>query len=464
MSHGSVYQTTPVWDVVLKAVYWFPLFAFVLAAALWLPGAIAARLRGETDETIGPRLLLLAYAGGFLLAFNRPRDWVHLMMVYPSALLLGAALAWRLSLRLPRPLALLEKLVLGAGLAALLAVSVALMTDLRRMVDHYLDFPRGGVYADRKNGPIIDDVVAYANKSVPIGQPMPVYPVQTMLSFLTGRESAGGFHVIWPVQDPSRDDRIIADLEAKRVDRIIYSLSQYAHLGTFRTNAPRLYDYLVQNFTIDTVFAREPNGPLVTALRRRRAVRGDSLAGLSSGTKVELRWADWPFTRVLTQDVGTPGEPGTLRIPVDVPVEGGSLGFGYGVNPDRWLDPKGGPFTFTIAVQGPDASAEPERVFRGSLDPRAEIADRRWKEATADLKPWSGKHVELLLSIVAPTEPGEPHDLAGWADPRLIASGRLRIPTGIPVHEPSRDPEDQREGRPRAPHEEGRMQFKERRW
>ncbi|HWP66550.1 MAG TPA: hypothetical protein VNO26_11610, partial [Candidatus Limnocylindria bacterium] len=85
---GPAYRTGIAWDLALKAVFYGPYGVWWTAVAWW--GLQLARGRGRPDAL---RLLVLAYAGGFLLAFNTPRDWVHLMMIYPPAMLLGCVLA-----------------------------------------------------------------------------------------------------------------------------------------------------------------------------------------------------------------------------------------------------------------------------------------------------------------------------------------------------------------------------------
>ena len=413
---GRLYRETAVWDVGLKLLFYAPLVVFTIAALVWLP----AVRRADARELVDRRLLLLAWAGGFLLAFNRPRDWVHLMMVYPPTLVLGCALVAGAAEAAPRWLGRALAALVGVALAALALVSIELGAELRRDFTWPLRFPRGGVYADARHGPIIEDVLGYVAAHAPPGTPAPVFPLQPMLAFLAGRETAGGFHVIWPGQDPARDERIIADLERRDVRVVVYSISQYAHLGTFRTNAPRLHDYLARHYAIDAVFARETFGPLVCALLRRpspdasgrplldvaRALRGPSLTP-----------ALWPFTPVLAERVGTPAAPLVARLVLDVPHGAPRLVFGYGVNPERWLDAPSGPFTFTAEVEDGTAHAR----FRATVDPYRVLADRRWIDASLDLAPYAGRRVTLAFAIDAPGDPDRPEELAGWADPRVVA-------------------------------------------
>jgi dolichyl-phosphate-mannose-protein mannosyltransferase len=413
---SALYRETAVWDVALKALFYLPFVVWGLAALAWL----ARVRRGGDPHAVETRLVLLAWAGGFLLAFNRPRDWVHLMMIYPPALVLGTALVGEAvgAIRPPRVRRLVTVLA-AATAAALLAVSLDLALELRRAFTWPLRVPRGAVYTDARHGPIIEDVLRWVAAKAPPGTPVPVYPLQPMLAFLAGRETAGGFHVIWPGQDPARDERIIADLEGRNVRAVVYSLSQYASLGSFRANAPRLNDYLARHYTIDRVFAREPFGPLVCgAVRRDATPPGRPL--LEAASRVApagtVAPALWPFTPVMAQRIGTAVAPRPARVVLDVPPGGARLAFAYGVNPERWLDAPTGPFTFTVEVE----HGARTRSFRATVDPYRVLADRRWIDADVDLAPYAGRRVTLVFTIDAPAEPARSDELAGWADPRVV--------------------------------------------
>jgi len=397
---GWVYRETPLWDLALKLAFYAPFVVWGAAALLWARGA--------------RRLLVLAYAAGFLVAFDPPRDWVHLMMVFPPTLVLGTALVAEASTRAPRVAAGLAAL----GLAAAATVSAGLAADLRHQFAWPLHAPRAGIRADARHGPIIEDILAHIAAHAPPGTPVPVWPVQPMLEFLAGREGAGGFHVIWPGQDPARDRRIIADLERRDVRVIVYSLSQYAHLRRFRDNAPKLYAHLVHHWTIERVFTREAFGPLFCALgRRAEPPPGRPLVErLPPGA---LSLARWPFATVMAERVGTPDAAVLARLPLDVPTGRPRLTFAYGTNPDRWLEFPSGPFTFTVAIEDGDSAAT--TVLREELDPYRRLEDRRWVDASVDLSAWAGRRVMLALSITAPAEPPAPTDIAGWAEPRLVA-------------------------------------------
>ncbi len=426
---GHAWKQTAVWDTTLKLVYWAPLFVTGTATVLWLGGVVrrlASGLPADDPRRLedARKLVLLAWACGFLAAFNRPRDWVHLMMIYPPSVVVGAVLLERVSVRLPRPARIAWAAACALPVLALCAVSVLLVRDLRRDVSYALATPRGGVRIDPRNGPIIDELLAYVDANVPPGEPLPVYPVQPMLEFLAGRDAAGGFHVIWPVQDPTRDDRIVADLDRRKPSTIVYSLSQYQHLGTVQKNAPKLFAYLVANYEIARVLSREANGPLVTILRRRGAAPdGESLLDRTAPAAATLTRARWPFTEVLTQTVTLDTDPRPAFLKLRVPPGGGTLRGSFGVNPDRWLGLRSGPFRFAIVVLSMRAMSdrgERRLVLERFVDPAHDVADRQWFPVDVNLDDFAGEEILLGLSVSTPNLPDDPGDLAGWAEPRLV--------------------------------------------
>jgi hypothetical protein len=334
------------------------------------------------------------------------------MMIYPAAMVLGTALC----ARSPGPLRVLLAGGCVLGLAALAAVSVALGLELRTQLSTPLTHARAGVVVDPRHGPVIDDVVSWVEANAPAGTPVPVVPIQPMIDFLAGREGAGGFYVIWPVfQHPERDARIIADLERRRAEIAVYSVSQYAHLGTFRQNAPRLFAYLAEHFTIERVFSREVYGLVFCGLRRRAPADGAPLAIEPAAGEPPVLW---PFARVVAQRVGSDASPTTTRIAHVLPSGAPRLKLRYGVNPERWLETPSGPFTFRVAVE--PQGAPPETLLEASLDPHRRVADRLWPEVSLDLSRWAAQRITIVLAISGADPPADPSDLAGWSDLRVV--------------------------------------------
>jgi hypothetical protein len=407
-----LWRETSVWDVTLKALFYLPVASFAVAAASWLGGAALRAWRGAARIGDARRLLVLAWLGGFLLAFNRPHDWVHLMMIYPPVVVTTAVLMADVLRRAPHAVRTTARVGCAVAVVLLATMSLGLVGRLRQTITWPLASPRAGVRVDLNNGPIIDDVLEWVAANAPAGEPVPVYPIHPMIGFLAGREVAANFQVIWPVQGDDRDRKIIADLERRRPHAIVYSFSGWAHLGSFRDNAPALWRYLVEHYEIRQTFARDLWGSLLCGLvRRETSVPGRPLLDAFAASPEVVR-TQWPFADVLAARVGTADVPRPATIRLHVPEAAGTLAFHFGINPDRWLWAAGGPFTFEVTVDG-------RSVFRETLDPAHRLDDRRWAEGRVDLRPWAGRDATVALTVTAPLAPSGEPDVAGWSEIRL---------------------------------------------
>lgn len=416
---GWAYRETALWDVGLKIVYHLPFMVWCAAAAWWSLRVVARR---PPDRG---RLLVFSWAGGLLLAFNRPHDWVHLMMIYPPALLLGAVLVRDALETAPRMVHWAIATIGTIALAVLAADSVRLGRTLRVAHQWPIATPRGGFYTDAAHGPILMDVLGMLEE-VPAGVAVPVYPMHAMLGFLADRPAVAGYHVIWPFQPETRDAQIVAELERQRTPAVVYSISQYAHLANFRQSAPRLFEYLVDRYEMTRIFSREPVGPLVVGLTRDESAPDAVLPALVARLPADgtVALVAWPFVRGLAVRVGSEAAPFAAVVPFDVPADATGLAFTYGVNPERWLPTRDGPFVFTVAVDG-------ATVFRAVLDPARLVADRRWMPGEIDLAPYAGRTVHLAFKVHGPAVFAGDGDLAGWARFRIVTgAGAGAAPAG----------------------------------
>jgi hypothetical protein len=122
----------------------------------------------------------------------------------------------------------------------------------------------------------------------------------------------------------------------------------------------------------------------------------------------------WPFAHVIAQRVGAPA----ARLPHVLPAGQPRLALRYGINPERWLDPPSGPFTFRVALEPEGGPAE--TLLDATLDPYRRIGDRLWPDVSLDVSRWAGQRVAIVLSVSAAEPPSNPSDLAGWSDVRVI--------------------------------------------
>ncbi|MEO2166998.1 MAG: hypothetical protein ABGY42_02560, partial [bacterium] len=413
---GGLYKDTALFDILLKLVYWSPLVLGAFATCIMLTRAATARREGLSAALRG-QLLILALGLGFLAAFSKPRDWVHLMMIYPPVLLAAVMAGQQQISRLPKFFTRATAGLLGMGLALLFASTLVMVVDMRRVFDHYLAFDRGQVYADRQNGPLIDAVVTWQAENIAPDQPLPSWPTQPALVFLSGRATVGGYHVIWPGQNPARDGVLREALEQRDVNHLLFSISQWGQLGSFGAIAPDLYRYLVENFEIHRTFSHELYGPILVALERD--------TGASAGRAGErllvsdlFAMRSWPFAPVQSQPVATDAGSEAVRIPLDAGSSQRTLVGSVGINPDRWFGPPAGPFDFIIEIE---EGSQRHVLLRKRVDPRHAVGDRRWHPFTVDLTPYAGRATQLVFRVHAPTLHESPQNLAGWKGLRFLA-------------------------------------------
>jgi hypothetical protein len=397
---GPVYRDTARWDVLLKLLFWAPLVLPGVLLLLWGPGILSALRRRSEGSQAGSRLIVLAFAFAFLFSFNKPRDWVHLMMVYPATVLLPVvAVASITGVGLVGRARSAFRLGLVGAMVALLGISLALMMDLRKVVDHRLASPRAGVYADRQTGPLLDEVLAWVDREVEPQETLPVLPTQPMIAFLAGRPPAAGHVIVWPEAGSSRDERMLEVLGSS-VDHVVFSISQWGHLPSFAENAPRLHAEFVDRWQIEKVFSLDPAGPIVVALGREGERAGQSLP-VPSGVAVRR----WPFREVWTPEYGE-----EIRLAGIVPAGGGILETAIGMNPDRWFGP---PVVFEILLRGSDSE---EVLLRREIDPRRRLVDRRWHPVRVRVpRRESAAGAEIIFRMSADPE----ERLWGWSWPSV---------------------------------------------
>jgi hypothetical protein len=90
------------------------------------------------------------------------------------------------------------------------------------------------------------------------------------------------------------------------------------------------------------------------------------------------------------------------------------LEFSVGLDPGVWDKPGDG-VEFQVEVRD---GAEATTAFVAYLDPKRNLADRRWVDASVDLSRWAFREIDLVLRTLpgASTE----YDWAGWSELRLV--------------------------------------------
>jgi hypothetical protein len=435
---SRLFRDTALYDAALKVVFWAPVVALAAAAlgvaASWrrpVAPPAAARRRHAT--------LLVLYAATTQAAFNPPRDWLHLLVLYHPTLLLGALLADAAARRLRPGLRRAWIALLGAAVLAMLAVAVRVTRDFGRHYGTPVATAAGTVRVSAADAPMLRDLLAYVAARTGPADPLPVIPYYPLVSFLADRTAGMRSFIFWPVRAAGDSDaRLIEDVRRSRPDVVVYSPSQYGHLGRFGENFPALFRHLVERYDLVRTFsAASPWGIVFTALAPeppRGAPRVDLAARLDEATvhgpgggaalAGERRAAVagralWPFRRVVYQRPGL-GAPTAIAFRLQPPA-GAELRFGWGFNPDAWVT--FAPAAVDLAV-GVAAAGAPERLaFAETVDAQRRPEERRWREAAIALGDAAGAEVVVTFYARTDAPAGERSDLVGWAEPRIVAAG-----------------------------------------
>jgi dolichyl-phosphate-mannose-protein mannosyltransferase len=418
---------------ILVTLYWKAITASALfrQTAVW---DVAIKATPEARRRRSRATLVVAYAAATLAAFNPPRDWLHLFVLYHPTLLVLALLLERVAGERG------DRRGMVVGLAALavggaLLLDVLLLRDLRRTFDTPVVTAAGTVWLPREEAGVVYDLLAYVATHTAPDDPLPVIPYHPLVQFLADRTAGTRNLIFWPVRSvEASDERLIAEIDAAHAPTLVYSISQYAHLHRFRVSFPELFAHLVERYEIARTFTppspwglvfcalapRAPEPPPLVDLAERldeatvRAEDGSVLAG-EPRAAVAGRTL-WPFRHVVYQRPGR-GGPTTIAIPVDLHL-GARLRFGYGLNPDEWVTFTPAAVSFSVGASVDD---EPlGTLFSATADPQRRPSERVWKEVEIDLRQLAGKHVVLEFHTATESPNGLTADLAGWAEPVIL--------------------------------------------
>jgi hypothetical protein len=437
---NPVFQHTALPEMYVRAAYCLPyaLLAFFTAREIFL---------ARNAATVHARSLrlLLVFGVALMASFNRPRDWIHLMILYPPIIILLAVFVDMVAGSAPGVRRRLAQGTAAAATALALVLSFGVALAARTYYSSALATPRAGVRVNEDVavclGPLIETLTPATGPGNPAAgengpAPLAALPYHPTLNFLTGRPLATRFFTMLPLEEfPNRQEQILTDLARDPRTEMVYSLQHAASIPRPQTFAPKLFDVLVEGYRLgegpgEIFNGTRPEGLLFARLMPRPSssepVVYDFAAHLAEATVHEVGgWHDgpptpagtdsrvsieaWPFERpVIAVTPASPPGHTLLAYAVDVPAAA-RLRFGAGINPDEWTHflPIGARFI----VRVDDAV-----VFDRAIDPRANFDDRRW--VWMDLPIPAGRRT-IVFEVAADNGFGAQPNLAGWARPRI---------------------------------------------
>lgn len=112
-----------------------------------------------------------------------------------------------------------------------------------------------------------------------------------------------------------------------------------------------------------------------------------------------------------------PAFAGASRITYSVYIERGTiLAFNIATLPDSWEEPGDG-VTFAIYVESDQGM---QQLFSTYIDPKHDVADRRWHPYAIDLDVYAGQTIILIFEIGTGPTGDYDEDWAGWGGIRLV--------------------------------------------
>jgi len=422
----------------------FVRFIFVLpyvTLAFFIGREFWRRWNVPTQERTTPHArrlrLLIALGLAMILSFNRPRDWVHLMILYVPTLILSACLV---EIAAGKARGLRRRLVLGGQAAAVglaLVASLGLVFAARGYYKSPIHGERSGIYGKQHVAAVLNPLVAQLMPA-PGTEPAPLaaLPAYPALNFLTARPLATRFLTLLPLEEfPDRDEQILASFESDPRTEFVYSLQRAAVFERPQDYAPGVFSALVADHELGVGPGNLFNGTGGDGLIIARLVprddppetilydfaanldtaslsilEGDALDEAARDRASVASLDTWPFERpVLAQTPPLPPLRRELVYHIDIP-ESARLRFGVAMNPDTWTNFLTFALTFTLRVDG-------EVAFEQWLDPRRDFDDRKW--VWADLPLAAGPHT-VGFETRADNAFGAVATVAGWARPRLV--------------------------------------------
>src|SRR5262245_36190518 len=379
---SRLWRDTPVIDVAVKLAYHLPWFLVLVSAPLALR---EARAPGPPAR---PLLVVWCAAVASVLAFNLPRDWAHLVVLYPPILLLAATLAARW-LAGPGAWRRMVRRVAWSTLLAVVTLSAWMGTRIAARHDTALYTPRGVLWVPASQASSLQAVIDVLGTRP--GVPLLALPYHPLLGALTDRPFVSRWALVWPVdRSDDRDAGIVQALDALGDDvDVVYAPMQMSYGPRPPEYAPALFEYLARRWRVARVVGGDPGGFTFFVLERAEPPTGTSLLPRLEGARVEVEPATgpartvegaaraglvgtalWPVRHVLRMStlpdaavaVAFTTEPGpTTRFLADVVPNPDRLGTGFVQAASA-----------SVAVAAP---GEPEReVFAATLDPAARPA------------------------------------------------------------------------------------------
>jgi hypothetical protein len=275
---SPLFRDTALPDVAMRLAYHLPWLVLIAASPIMLRDKPHDRVRRARER------LVVIVAAACWLAFSRPHDWVHLLVLYPPVLLLLSLFCGRLMAFGPvwRRIGVV---VVTLVLAGATIVSATLAMALRSTMSAPVRGPRGTIYATPPQAASLQDLVDGLANAAPPGVPVSGFPYHPIVNFMTARPPLTRYYPIWPGEpDHGRTETVEREFDARPDGLVVYSQSQVPMFQRMPEYAPDLSGYLADHYALERSLGGQPlassslpaKPPAVPGSRPTRRARVDA--------------------------------------------------------------------------------------------------------------------------------------------------------------------------------------------
>ncbi len=252
--HGYQYLTayTGLVDSFLRLAYYLPVLLYLGTAGLLLY-RLVKRTWSRDDEAA--LLCLITAVALYLTIFSFPA-FHYMTPTLPPLVALSVFLAFRIQdafvgLR-RRAVVAVHVLAVFLYLTASSAALATYMTVPRRPVVT----ERGTIWVEEMTASLWTEIISYTRSRVAPQDGIYVVPYFPLFYFLTDRDHPSRFVALGPgLPGRAVENEIIAELESKQVDSVLYTPGQeYPGLESFKNAYPRLHGHIRRRFDVERRF------------------------------------------------------------------------------------------------------------------------------------------------------------------------------------------------------------------
>ena len=440
-----LFTDTPLYDLLSKAFFYFPIayFAGSVVRLFWIRDRLFDSQDEKTRLDYLSEAMLVGVAGSLLglVWLNKPQDYLHLAVLYWPLIVLWIVHAHAFSKARPR-IAMVAAAMAFLPLVAVVYGSARVVTVLKTTQTAPLPGDRAGLFASPDDAQMLSNVVEYVRSETAEDETVAALPYFPIVNFLAERMGPHrSAYILWPFPEtPDRDQQVIAAMEEKGTDRVIYHFTQFESFDRVWEHAPELFAYLVENFEIDRVFNAGDWGYKLAGLKRSAQRPREGRRLVPPGAEGLEIWIEeegpprpvspdsrpayvqemlWPFRPVIALRASTGGRRTVLDVPVEVPLGKSTLVTAIGVHPQWWHSLPPSWVEFRVTIEG---AAGRELVWQRRLSPANTLDDRGWFEVDIPLDRWAGQPIDIEFSQSAERYTGASLWMGGWEIPYLVSA------------------------------------------